>query len=187
MGRRTASVFAGRGRADVAEPVTVRAARGGPHWPLFIGLAGVVVILDQLTKAWVVSSFQAGPPTEILGDWLRIAITHNTGALFGMFRDSATLFALFSVLVIGLIVAVEARAGRSLLLTVALGLLLGGAVGNFADRVRLGYVVDFVDMGIGAWRFYTYNVADAAITTSILTLIGMTLFPDVARRLDGDA
>lgn len=171
----------------MAEPVTVRVSRAGSHWPLFIGLAAAVVILDQLTKAWVVASFSVGVPTQIVGDWLRIAITHNTGALFGMFRDSATLFALFSVLVIGLIVAVQARAGRSLVLTVALGLLLGGALGNFGDRVRLGYVVDFVDMGLGAWRFYTYNVADAAITTSILTLIGMTLFPDLARRLDGDA
>jgi signal peptidase II len=86
-----------------------------------------------------------------------------------------------------LIVAVHARAGRNLLLTIALGLLLGGALGNFGDRVRLGYVVDFVDMGIGAWRFYTYNVADAAITVSILSLIGLSLFPGLARRLDGDA
>ena len=167
--------------------MTFRATRPRPQWSLFFALAAVVVVLDQITKAWVVGSFAVGLPVEILGDWLRIAITHNTGALFGMFRDSATLFALFSALVIGLIVAVQARAGRNLLLTIALGLLLGGALGNFGDRVRLGYVVDFVDMGIGAWRFYTYNVADAAITTSILTIIGMSLFPDLARRLSGDA
>lgn len=167
--------------------MTVRGPRPGPHWPLFVTLAAVVVVLDQLTKAWVVGSFSVGLPVEIAGQWLRIAITHNTGALFGMFRDSATLFALFSVLVIGLIVAVHARAGRNLLLTIALGLLLGGALGNFGDRVRLGYVVDFVDMGIGGWRFYTYNVADAAITASILTLLGMSLFPGLARRLDGGA
>lgn len=170
----------------MAEPVTVRASRPGPHWPLFVGLAAIVVVVDQLTKAWVVGSFTVGLPVEIVGDWLRIAITHNSGALFGMFRDSATLFAIFSALVIGLIVAVHARAGRNLVLTVALGLLLGGALGNFGDRVRLGYVVDFVDMGVGAWRFYTYNVADAAITTSILTLIGMSLLPDLARRLNGE-
>jgi signal peptidase II len=167
--------------------VTLRATRLRPHWTLFVGLAATIVVLDQLTKAWVVGSFAVGLPVEIVGDWLRIAITHNTGALFGMFRDSATLFALFSILVIGLIVGVQARAGRNLLLTIALGLLLGGALGNFSDRVRLGYVVDFVDMGIGTWRFYTYNVADAAITASILTLIGMSLFPDLARRLSGDA
>lgn len=166
--------------------MTVRAARPGPHWSLFVGLAAIVVVLDQLTKAWVVGSFTVGLPVDIVGDWLRIAITQNTGALFGMFRDSATLFAIFSALVIGLIVAVHARAGRNLVLTVALGLLLGGALGNFGDRVRLGYVVDFVDMGVGAWRFYTYNVADAAITTSILTLIGMSLLPDLARRLNGE-
>ena len=66
---------------------------------------------------------------------------------------------------IGLIVVYEWREGtRSWLLTLALGLLLGGAIGNFIDRLRFGYVIDFVDMGIGDSRFYTFNVADAAIS-----------------------
>ena len=64
--------------------------------------------------------------------------------------------------------------------TVALGLLLGGAIGNLIDRLRYGYVVDFVDMGIGEWRFYTYNVADAAITTAIVLLLAMAVFPRLA-------
>jgi len=62
---------------------------------------------------------------------------------------------------------------------VALGLLLGGALGNLLDRVRYGSVIDFVDMGIGAWRFYTYNVADAAISTAIVLLVAMALFPAI--------
>jgi signal peptidase II len=64
------------------------------------------------------------------------------------------------------------------LATLALGLLLGGAIGNFIDRVRLGYVVDFVDMGLpDGWRFYTWNLADAAISTSILLLLLMAVLP----------
>ncbi len=151
-------------------------------WGLFFGLAALVFVADQLTKAWIIANFQADVPVDIVGQYLRIDVTHNTGALFGMFRDQAVLFAAFSVGVIGLIVWYEARVGRSILLSVALGLLLGGALGNLLDRIRLGYVVDFVDMGIGTWRFYTYNVADAAITTAILLLIVAALRPDLAGR-----
>jgi signal peptidase II len=64
--------------------------------------------------------------------------------------------------------------------TVALGLLLGGAIGNLIDRLTRGYVVDFVDMGIGSWRFYTYNVADAGISTAIVLLLLMAVIPRVA-------
>lgn len=148
-----------------------------PHWLLFAGLAVAVFVVDQVVKAWIVANFEVSVPVDLLGDWLRITITHNSGGLFGMFNGQAAVFALFSLVVIGLIVWYEQRAGRSLLMTVALGLLLGGALGNLADRIRYGYVVDFVDMGIGGWRFYTYNVADASITTSILLLILIALLP----------
>jgi signal peptidase II len=104
----------------------------------------------------------------------------NNGAIFGLFRDQAVLFAILSVAVMGLIVYFHGRLAASTgwLATVALGLLLGGAVGNFIDRVRLGYVIDFVDMGFpGGWRFYTWNVADAAITVAILLLLLVAVLP----------
>ena len=78
------------------------------------------------------------------------------------------------------IVVYHRRAGRGYLTTVALALLLGGAIGNLVDRLRYGSVVDFVDMGIGTWRFFTYNIGDAAITTAIVLLIGMALLPRLA-------
>jgi signal peptidase II len=108
----------------------------------------------------------------------------NTGALFGLFRDQAVLFAALSIGVIALIVWYHghAVADSGWLATVALGLLLGGAAGNLIDRVRLGHVVDFVDMGFpGGWRFYTWNVADAAITISIVLLLLMALIPPMRR------
>jgi signal peptidase II len=141
------------------------------RWPVFVGLAASVVVVDQLTKAWVVGRLQPGESIGVVDDVLRIVHGRNTGALFGLFRDQAPLFALASVAVVVLIVAYEARAGRSLLVTLALGLLLGGAIGNLVDRVRLGYVVDFIDGGIGDLRFYTFNVADSAVTGAILLLL----------------
>ncbi len=157
-------------------------ARLRVHWPLFIGIALGVVVLDQLVKAWVVSAFEVGVPVDLLGELLRITLVHNSGALFGMFQGRADLFAISSLVVMGIIVWYESRAGSNLLVTIALGLLLGGAIGNLIDRLRYGFVVDFVDMGIGSWRFYTYNVADAAITISILLLIAIALLPGLSSR-----
>jgi signal peptidase II len=154
------------------------------HWVAFFGIAGAVIVADQLSKAWIVADFPFGEPVEILGAWLRVWYVANTGALFGLFRDQAVLFAAFSIGVIALIVWYHghAVADSGWLATVALGLLLGGAVGNLIDRVRLGHVVDFVDMGFpGGWRFYTWNVADAAITISIVLLLVMAVLPSVRR------
>jgi signal peptidase II len=162
--------------------VVPAASRPRAHWLVFFGIAGAVVVLDQLAKAWLVSGMAPGDaPVQVIGDWVRLVFSQNSGALFGLFRDSAILFGLVSLGVIGLIVAYHGRSGRSIYLSIALGLLLGGAVGNLVDRLRLGYVVDFIDIGIGDWRFYTFNLADSAITCSILLLIGAALFPVLTR------
>lgn len=77
-----------------------------------------------------------------------------------------------TIVVVLILVALEIGSGwRSWLVTITLGLLLGGAIGNFVDRIQFGYVVDFADIGIGSWRFYIFNLADAAVTVSILLMI----------------
>ena len=152
---------------------------------VFIGVAVGVVVLDQLSKAWLVASIDPGEAIQILGDYLRLIFSQNSGALFGIFRDQALVFGIVSLGVVSLIVWYHARSGRSLYLSIALGLLLGGAIGNLVDRFRLGYVVDWIDMGIGNLRFWTFNVADAAVSTAILLLVLMALFP-VVLHLGGD-
>ena len=156
------------------------AGRRATRWGLFIGIAVTVVVVDQLTKSWLVANVDPGGAIELVGDWLRLIHGRNNGGLFGLFGGSAAVLALASLGVIGLIVAYHARAKPSLVLTIALGLLLGGAIGNLLDRIRYGYVVDFVDAGIGTLRFYTFNVADSAITVAILLLILLALFPALA-------
>jgi len=116
----------------------------------------------------------------VLGDWLRVVYWQNSGILFGMLPRSGAAFAVVSLAVASLIVVYHAKAGRGIVTTIALALLLGGALGNLIDRLRYGAVVDWVDMGIGSWRFYTYNVADACITTAIILLLVMAVFPRVA-------
>ena len=153
-----------------------------PIWPVFIGLAAGIVVVDQLTKAWLVSRLAPGESMSVVGDYLRLVHGQNNGALFGLFRESAVLFGLASLVVIGLIVAYHARSGRSPYMSVTLGLLLGGAIGNLIDRLRLGHVVDFVDAGIGDLRWYTFNVADAAISFAIILLILAALRPSLVEK-----
>ena len=101
-----------------------------------------------------------------------------------MLQGSAQVFAVVTVAVVAVLVALEVRtAWRSWLLTLALGLLLGGAIGNFIDRMRFGYVVDFADIGIGTWRFYIFNIADSAVTVSVLILLLLWFMtPSLERR-----
>ena len=157
---------------------TASPSHGRARWPLFLALAATVFILDQVTKAILVSMLPAeGQRLSVIGDLVRLVNSRNSGALFGLFQDQAFLFGLVSIGVVGLIAWYHGSSGRNSLLSVALGLLLGGALGNMFDRLRLGYVVDFVDVGLGDLRFYTFNVADSAITCSILLLLASALLP----------
>jgi signal peptidase II len=165
-------------------------------WAAFLGLAAVVVMFDQVSKALVLDRFNpasphadpgaAGGPTRVIGDLVRIALTYNDGGIFGIFGQSATILGIASLGVIAMIVLVEAREGlRNPLLTVALGLLLGGAIGNLTDRLRFGHVVDWVDTGLGDLRWYTFNVADAAISIAIVLLLVVGIAGHRLGRLTG--
>jgi len=162
------------------------------RWLLFLGLAGLIVLLDQVSKTWVDSSFevasrsiaagQAGGPTEVIGEFVRIAKTYNDGAIFGFLDASAMIMAVLTVFVVAGITWYEWRHGAGVgpLVTVGLGLLLGGAIGNLIDRVRFGHVIDFVDMGIGDTRWYAWNISDAAVFLGILALFAAALLGDRA-------
>jgi signal peptidase II len=150
------------------------------------------VVLDQLTKLWVDASFalasrsvpagQPGGPTELVGDYLRIAKTYNDGAIFGLLEAVAPFMALLTLAVIAGIAWYEWRHGATAapLVTIGLGLVLGGAIGNLVDRVRIGKVIDFVDMGVGSARWYAWNVSDAAVFIGILVLFATALLGERA-------
>jgi len=146
-------------------------------WTLFAALATAIVVSDQLLKAWIVANYGHKGVSPVLGDWLRIDLIQNAGGLFGLGQGTAPVFAVVTIVVMGCIALLEFRWGwRSWLMTLALGLLLGGAIGNFIDRIRQGYVTDFADIGIGSWRWYVFNIADMAVTCFFLLLIAVWIF-----------
>ncbi|MFA4894394.1 signal peptidase II [Brevundimonas sp.] len=134
----------------------------------------LVVVLDQLTKAWILSGLdlrEAGR-VEILPPILNFTWVENRGVSFGLFGDGSArwMLSLFSIIVAGVLGWWALRADRRLLIS-AIGLVMGGAIGNVIDRIRFGFVVDFIDFSGTRVFPWVFNVADSAITIGVLLLI----------------
>lgn len=139
------------------------------RYRILLSITGLVLILDQLTKFWVVRNIPEYGAITVIAGFLDLVNIRNRGAAFGFLNrsDIEWQFWLFSgatLLAAGMIytIARSARKGENTLF-VGLGLVLGGAVGNFIDRVRLRAVVDFLDLYVGQWHWPAFNVADIAI------------------------
>lgn len=138
-------------------------------------VALLVLCGDQASKWLVRQSLQLGQSIPVLSPVLHLTYVQNTGAAFGMLRGHAPLFVLLSVAVAVWIVA-ELRKpdGHGRLTLLSLSLILGGALGNVIDRLRLGYVVDFIDLRV--WP--VFNIADSAITIGVSLLLWQSFFGD---------
>ena len=146
-----------------------------------LATAVVVVVLDQLSKAAVLAFFagRALGEREVITSFFNLALTYNRGISFGLFNSGAGLNAFVFSLAAAAIVAVLAywlSRASSPLLAVAIGLIIGGAVGNVIDRVRLGAVVDFLDFHIGALHWPAFNLADSAICIGVAAMLMDSLF-----------
>ena len=137
--------------------------------PVFFALAVLILALDQLSKFLIVRVLPEGASFNILPGVFYLTHTTNTGAAFGVFPRATPVLALTAlVAVVGIIVyALRASWPVTYLVGTALALPLGGATGNFLDRARLGYVVDFLDVRIGAFSWPVFNVADSAICIGV--------------------
>ena len=129
----------------------------------------LVVVADQLSKVWIRTNLSQGQSLFDAG-FFRITRVHNTGAAFGLFQDQSfalTIFALAGITALFVFIFVVYRYYPSLdsvLSRIALGLILGGTIGNLIDRFRFGYVTDFIDFSF--WP--TFNVADSVVTIGVI-------------------
>jgi len=141
------------------------------HGLIFALCAAIVVVLDQVTKAIASARLFPSDPVPVFGDVVRMTLVHNTGAAFGMFPGSRLPFIVISVVAIAVVLYLYTReAYRGIPQRLLLGCILGGAIGNLVDRIRLGWVVDFIDVGIGTTRWPVFNVADSAVTVGVILL-----------------
>ena len=144
---------------------------------LELGIAGAIVALDQATKALVRSRFELHDSLEIIPGLFNLTRVHNYGAAFGLMNaadfpfKTVVLSIVATVALLALTVYASTLPVEQLLARVGLALIVGGAAGNLIDRLRAGYVVDFVDVYWRNWHFWAFNVADAAITVGVAFMI----------------
>lgn len=138
-------------------------------WKLaYLGIAGGVFMVDQTTKAWATRSLRAGGDKSVIDGFLNFAYAQNTGVAFSMLDEGGDAgrwgLSVVAFIAATLVLYFFWRTPRTDdRIMGALALLLAGIVGNVTDRIRLGFVVDFIDVQFGNWHYPTFNVADAAI------------------------
>ena len=145
------------------------------HW---LALAGLVIALDQATKAWIVAVFQVNESLTVTS-FFNLVHVYNLGAAFSFLAGASGWQRWFFVaLALGVslwLVAMLRRHAQDRLLSAALALILGGALGNLIDRVRLGAVVDFLHFHYADYHFPAFNVADSAISVGVALMLWHSL------------
>jgi signal peptidase II len=142
-------------------------------WPWFAG-AAVIVAADQLTKAIILARFAPGERLEVTG-FFNLVLAFNKGAAFSLLAQApgwqTPVLVAIALAAAAILSALIVRNLHKRLLCTGLALVLGGALGNLVDRLRLGHVVDFIDLHAAGWHWPAFNVADSGITVGAAILI----------------
>jgi signal peptidase II len=142
-------------------------------------VAAVVVIADQVSKAWVLANMVEHTSRAVLGDFFMLSLVYNEGGAMGTRLGPSGYYLGMALLILPLVLFYIYRNRFVRLVSIPLALIAGGAIGNLIDRIRLGRVVDFLDVdffdiSIGSfhlYRWWTFNIADAAISCAIVFLV----------------
>ena len=139
--------------------------------PVFFYLIVVMVfVADQASKAWIQRSLVLEESRQVIGNAFTLTLTHNTGGAWGIMPQDNSIFKIFAaVAIVALVIAYHRMRQVDLLVGAAFALALGGALGNLVDRMRYGYVVDFLYARIIHWP--VFNIADSAISVGIILLL----------------
>ncbi|MBA3260602.1 MAG: signal peptidase II [Gemmatimonadales bacterium] len=155
---------------SAAEP-----AATGPDRRIFWGAAIVTVVLDLITKLIAEATLLRTPGISVFGDWFQLRLVYNQGAAFGLHLGPYSRWIFFTIALVAVFVLHRMSRGSPAgdrFRQLALGLVAGGAAGNLIDRIRSSRgVVDFLDVGVGALRWPTFNVADIAVSCGAIALV----------------
>jgi signal peptidase II len=153
--------------------------------PWLLAISAVIVLADRLTKIWVTKHILMGGAIPVIPHVLRITHWTNEGAAFSLFADSASphlvrwvLIGFSTLAALVVLVAMVRLGARFTLTTVALALVLGGALGNVHDRIFYGSVVDFIEVHIFSYHWPDFNVADSSVVTGACMLMLDSLLPN---------
>ena len=138
---------------------------------LFFASAFLAFLADALTKLAVARSIELGASVRVFGDVVRLTHIKNFGASFGLFPGSTLTLIVISSLAVLIVFVLALNSRERTGSMVFLGLIMGGALGNLFDRLRLGAVIDFVDIGWGSFRWPVFNAADVAVTMGVFLLL----------------
>jgi signal peptidase II len=147
------------------------------RWLLELSLIAGIVALDQLTKLLVRTGIPLHGSVTVIPDMLNLVHVRNTGAAFGFLNavdfpyKPAVVALVATAALVGIALYAARMSSHERLARVGLALILGGAVGNLIDRLALGSVVDFVDVVLGGWHFWAFNVADSTITIGVVAML----------------
>ena len=151
-----------------------KGARAASGWLLWIGIAALIVVVDQFTKVLILGYYQLGDST-VVTSFFNVVRVHNHGAAFSFLADAGGwqrwFFTGIGVVATVFIVWMLKRHPGQRLFCFAITMILGGAVGNVIDRAVHGYVVDMLDFHAWGWHFPAFNLADSAITLGAACLI----------------
>jgi len=140
------------------------------HLGVFLTSALIVLTLDVVTKAWISAMFTLHEDRAVLGEWLRLTYVRNSGAAFGLFSGGRWPLIVAAGGASVAVAALMSLRPVRLAAAIPLGLVLGGALGNLIDRIRIGEVIDFINMGVGEHRWPVFNLADTGVTLGVALL-----------------
>ncbi|GAE91713.1 lipoprotein signal peptidase [Gracilibacillus boraciitolerans JCM 21714] len=147
-------------------------------WHVY-GLALAVIIIDQITKWLIVTNMEIGERVTVIESFFYLTSHRNSGAAWGILQGQMTFFYIITLIVVGFIIFyIQKFAKENALLGTALAFVLGGAIGNFIDRLFRKEVVDFFDVYIGTYDYPIFNIADSALVVGVIIIFIYTFIEE---------
>ncbi|MCE3009115.1 MAG: signal peptidase II [Proteobacteria bacterium] len=158
------------------------------YW-ILAGLSGFIVSLDQLTKMWIHTTYQLGESTPVIAGFFNITYVRNFGAAFGFLSESHPTFreifflTMPPIALIIILMILRSVADNDKWNIIALSSVFGGAIGNYIDRLRFRYVIDFLDFHIKEkYSWPAFNIADMAIVSGVILLLILMFLEEKAKK-----